>query len=86
VRSGPRETGTMSDLEKQLQDALAKAAEYELLGSLAVDAAKREECRVKAQFYHDAANELRKAIAKTSAPDNPAPLPGIKPPPDVYRG
>jgi hypothetical protein len=56
----------MPDLATQFQNALAKAAEYELLGSRAVDAIKREEYRVKAEFYHDMANELRREMAKPS--------------------
>jgi hypothetical protein len=54
----------MSDLATQLQHALEKAAEYELLGSRAVDAEKREEYRVKAKFYNDIAKELRAEMAK----------------------
>ena len=54
----------MTDLSSQLQTALAKAAEYELIGNLAVDKEKREECRVKAAFYHNVAHELRKLMAQ----------------------
>jgi hypothetical protein len=53
----------MPDLSTQLQHALDKAAEYELLGSRAVDAEKREEYRVKAKFYNDIAKELRAELA-----------------------
>jgi hypothetical protein len=53
----------MTDLTMQFQNALAKAAEYDLLGCLTVDNTKREECRVKAQFYHDIASELRREMA-----------------------
>jgi hypothetical protein len=78
--------GTMSNLATQFQNALAKAAEYELIASLAVDETKREECRVKAQFYHDIATELRRELAKASPSDNLASLPRIKPSPDVHSG
>jgi hypothetical protein len=76
----------MNDLEKQLQNAINKAAEFDLLASLATDPDKLEECRIKAQFYHDAADELRKAVANAPPTDSPAALPESKPPPDVVSG
>jgi hypothetical protein len=76
----------MNDLEKQLQNAIDRAAEFDLLGNQATDPEKQEECRIKAQFYRDAAEELRKAVAKAPPPDSPASLPESKPPPDMISG
>lgn len=53
----------MTDLTAQLQTALMRAAHYECLGHLAVDDTNREECRSFAQFYSDAADQLRALLA-----------------------
>jgi hypothetical protein len=72
----------MSDLARQLQNALSKATEYELLGSLAVDKTKREECRVKAQFYQDIAAELQKQMGTPTDKLDSLPRPSL----DVHSG
>ena len=59
----------MSDLATQLQQVLKKAAEYELLASSAADDIKKEEYRIRAQFYQDIAKELRAELA--NQPDRP---------------
>jgi len=49
----------MSDLTDQYQTALDKAAEYEMLGILTVDAKKRKAYRNRAQLHQSIADELR---------------------------
>jgi hypothetical protein len=53
----------MSDLTAKLQAALDKAAEFELIGSLAADPLKRAEYRTLAAFQYGIAHELRVRIA-----------------------
>jgi hypothetical protein len=54
----------MSDLPHKLQLALEKAAEYELLGSLANEPSKRAQYRTFAEFEYSVAHELRKLMAE----------------------
>jgi hypothetical protein len=53
----------MSDLAEQYQEALDKASECEMLGSLTVDRKKRESYRSQAQFYYRMAEVLRDKLA-----------------------
>jgi hypothetical protein len=53
----------MTDLHEELEAVLAKAAECELLGSLAVERDKREEYRTRARFQRSIAEELRARLA-----------------------
>jgi hypothetical protein len=55
----------MTDLTTQYEAALAKAAEYDLLGCLSVDDEKRMECRARARFYHDLVDELQALMASS---------------------
>jgi hypothetical protein len=73
----------MADLDQELQNALAKTSEFQMLGSLAENAEKRKEYRAKAEFYRDVAQQLRKAMGNTPVAKNPPPVAESKPPPDV---
>jgi hypothetical protein len=58
----------MSDLTAKLQAALDKAAEFELIGSLAADPRKRAEYRTLAAFQYSIAHELRFLMATGTDP------------------
>jgi len=49
-----------------LEEVLNRAAEYDLLGSFAVDDAKCEECRTLAKFHYRVAHEIPERIAKST--------------------
>jgi anti-sigma-K factor RskA len=54
----------MFDLQEKLHRAIELAAEYELLGTLAADEAKRAEARKQAAFHRGVAEGLRKELAE----------------------
>jgi hypothetical protein len=60
----------MADLKAQLENALEKAAEYQLLSCLAVDPRRREEYSTRAKFHYSMAGELRTRIATQKAPQS----------------
>ena len=57
----------MTDTDKDVQAALDKAAEFEMLGSLAADQEKRAEYRARAKFQCSTAEELKSQLS-TSTP------------------
>ena len=63
----------MSDLTAKLQAALDKAAEFELIGSLAADPLKRAEYRTLAAFQYSIAHDLRVRIATGTDPQSQPP-------------
>jgi hypothetical protein len=69
----------MADLKAQLENALEKAAEYQLLSCLAVDPQRREEYGTRAKFQYSIADELRTRIATQNAAQATARLPTAAP-------
>jgi hypothetical protein len=67
----------MADLKAQLEDALEKAAEYQLLSCLTVDPQRREEYSTRAKFQYSVADELRTRIATQNAAQETAKLPTV---------
>jgi hypothetical protein len=65
----------MADLKAQLETALEKAAEYELLGCLAADPQKREKYGTRANFHYRRADELRTRITTQKAAQELAQMP-----------
>ena len=53
----------MRDVQLQMQKAIAAAAEYDVLSSLAADVEKRAHYRALATFYRSVADELRVQLA-----------------------
>jgi hypothetical protein len=63
----------MSDLTDRLRAALDKAAEFELIGSLAADPLKRAEYRTLAAFQYSIAHDLRVRMATGTDPQSQQP-------------
>jgi phosphotransacetylase len=57
----------MSDIREQLEELRAKAADCELLGSLATDPAVREESRKRAAEYHQLIEECETRLKTRAA-------------------
>lgn len=57
----------MSDVQEQIVDLQNKAADSELLGSLAADPEQRAESRRKAEKFHQQARDLRDGKTEKAA-------------------
>ena len=56
----------MNELQGRIEQALYKAAEYEMLGGWAADSEKREEYRTLARFQRSIAEDLRRELSSQS--------------------
>jgi hypothetical protein len=71
---------TWNDDRRDVDKALDKAADFELLGSLSADKEKRDEYRTKAKFQRSIADELRYKLKLDDQEDGPSKTGSENPP------